>query len=150
MKTRLDRNQLERLRDEAKRTRSFYRLASFQVVEHEFRAHVGHLSYAFVRFECTPADDLSFEAKASWPSIVPEDYRTKLELAVAEGVSDVLLGDVYQHSGCVIVLVEVRYDEIESSEVAFIRAAKSAMQSLVAGKWTITTSPPKTSASGLS
>jgi hypothetical protein len=59
VKTRLDTDQLERLRDKGKRARSFCRLASFQVVEHEFRANVGHLSYAFVQFECGPADDLN-------------------------------------------------------------------------------------------
>jgi hypothetical protein len=82
----------------------------------------------------------------AWPSTVPEDYRKKLELAVAEGVADILLGAVYQHSGCTIVLVEVRYNEIDSSEGAFIKAAKSAMQNLAGGDWTITSRPPTTGA----
>jgi hypothetical protein len=58
---RLDRNALEKLRD-SKRSRNLYRLASSVTVEHEFRKQFGHpSSYAFVRFECAPADDLSFE-----------------------------------------------------------------------------------------
>ena len=133
MSTRLDRNELERLRD-AKRSRTFFRLESSQVVEHEFRGH--RSSYAFVQFECNPADDLSFEARAFWPPTVLNDYRTQLELAVAEGVADVLLDGLYQHSGCTVALVAVRYDEIGSTESAFMRAAKSAMQNLLAAKWT--------------
>jgi hypothetical protein len=146
MGTRLDRNELEKLRD-AKRSRGFWRLEAFQVVEHEFRGQFGHpSSYAFVQLECAPADDLSFEARVTWPSVVPEDYQKKLELAVAEGVADTLLEGVLQHSGCTIVLVAVRYDEIGSSVAAFIRAAKSAMQSLLAAKWTPVGRPQTTDA----
>ena len=136
MGTRLDRNELERLRD-PKHSRSFWRLGTSQVVEHEFSGQFGHpSSYAFVQFECAPADDLSFEARATWPSGVAKDYQTKLELAAAQGVADTLLEGVHQHSGCTIVLVAVRYDEIGSSEAAFMKAAKSAMQSLLAARWT--------------
>jgi len=134
MGTQLDRDELEKLR-EPKRSRSFLRLHSSEIIEHEFRGQFGHSSsYAYVRFECIPADDLSFEVRASWPSTVTND--TKLELAVAEGVADVLLADVYQHSGCRIVLVDVRYDEIGSSEAAFLKAATLAMRSLLSKKWT--------------
>ena len=135
MSTRLDRNALERLRD-PKRSLSFWRLETFQVVDNEFNGRFGESSsYAFVQFECVPADDLSFEARATWPSGVAKDHQAKLEMAVAEGVADTLLEGVHQHSGCTIVLVAVRYDEIGGSEAAFMNAAKSAMQSLLAAKW---------------
>jgi hypothetical protein len=134
---RFDRNDLERLRD-GKRSRNFYRLRSSQTVEHEFRGQFGHpSSYAFVLFECAPADDLSFQVRASWPSTVSERDRTHVELGIAEAVADILLEGVFQHSGCAIVLVAVRWDDIGSSDAAFMSATKSAMQQLVAGDWEI-------------
>ena len=135
MTARLDRNDLERLRD-VKRSRNFYRLRSSQAVQHEFRGQFGHpSSYAFVRFECAPADDLSFEIRATWPSTVSEGDRTDVELGIAEGIADVLLDGLYQHSGCTIVLLEVRWDDVGSSVAAFMKATKSAMQDLIACDW---------------
>lgn len=95
---RFDRSGLEELRD-AKRLRNFYRLASSVTVEHEFRSgQFGHPSSdAFVRFECAPADDLSFESRASWPSTVTEGDRTHVEFAVAETAADILLEGLFQH-----------------------------------------------------
>ena len=57
-------------------------------------------------------------------------------MAVAEGVADVLLEGLYQHSGCWVVLTDVRYDEIESTVAAFMKAAESAMHILLSKKWT--------------
>ena len=138
MDSRLDRNALEGLRDH-KRSRNFYRLESTTSVEHEYRgAQYGHPStYAFARFECAPADDLSFETRASWPGTMNEDERIGLEHAVAEGVADVLLSGVYQHSGCSVTLVEVRWDDICSSEAAFVKAANFAMRDLLAAQWKV-------------
>lgn len=133
METRLDRDALEKLRD-TKRGRKSLRLNSSETVEHEFRAFEPP-RYAYVRFECGPADDLSFEVRALWPPTVTDSYRRDLELAAAEGVADVLLEGVYQHSGCRVVLADVRYDEIESSVAAFMKAAASAMRSLLSKKW---------------
>jgi hypothetical protein len=132
---RLDRNDLERLRD-AKRSRNFYRLRSSQAVQDEFRGQFGHpSSFAFVRFECAPADDLSFEIRAAWPSTVSEGDRTDVELGIAEGIADVLLDGLYQHSGCTIVLLEVRWDDVGSSVAAFMKATRSAMRHLIACDW---------------
>jgi len=135
---RLNRNELEKLRD-AKYSRNFYRLESSTHVEHEFRhPHFGHPStYAFVRFACDPADDLSFEARASWPSTVRDDYRLELERAIAEAVADVLLEGLYQHTGCAVTLTDIRYDEICSSVASFMWATKSAMQELLTRQWKI-------------
>jgi hypothetical protein len=135
---RLNRNELEELRD-AKYSRNFYRFESSTHVEHEFRhPHFGHPStYAFVRFACDPADDLSFEARASWPSTVPADYRLELERAIAEAVADVLLEGLYQHTGCAVTLIEIRYDEICSSVASFMWATKSAMQELLTRQWKV-------------
>jgi hypothetical protein len=137
LSARFDRNDLERLRD-AKRSRNFYRLRSSKAVEHEFRGPFGQpSSYAFVRFECAPANDLSFQVRASWPSTVSEGEQTHVELGIAEAVADILLEGVYQHSGCAIVLVDVRWDYVGGSVAAFMRATKSAMQQLLAGDWEI-------------
>ena len=129
---------MDRLRD-TKRSRPFWRLTLPQAVDHEFRGQLGHpSSYAYVQFECAPADDLSFESKAIWPFSVSKEEQTKLEIAVAEAVADTLLEGICQHSGCRVVLLEVRYDDIGSSQGAFMNAAKAAMHRLLETKWTIT------------
>jgi len=87
-------------------------------------------------FKSLHADDLSFEVRALWPPTMTDSHRRDLELAVAEGVADVLLEGVYQHSRCRVVLAEVRYDEIESTVAAFLKAAASAMRSLLSKNWT--------------
>jgi hypothetical protein len=132
----MNRNDLEELRT-LKRARHFYRLESATIVEYEYQGlQWGHPStYAFVRFECVPADDLSFDVRTSWPSEVDFNSRKILGLAVAEGVADILLDGLYQHSGCALNLVEVRFDEICSSEAAFMTAARNAMQQLLKAKW---------------
>jgi hypothetical protein len=138
MDSRFGRTALEGLR-ELKRSRNFYRLASTTHVEHEYRGgQWGHHStYAFVRFECSPADDLIFESRASWPSTVYESEQAELERAVAETVADALLSGLYQHSGCIVTLVEVRYDDVCSSVASFMIATESAVKDLLAAKWTI-------------
>jgi hypothetical protein len=116
-------------------------------VEHEFRGQLGHpSSYAFVRFECAPADDLSFQVRASWPSTVSQGDRTHADLGIAEGVADILLEGLYQYSGCAIVLVDVRWDDVGSSVAAFMKATKSAMQQLVARDWELILRSEKQSA----
>ena len=72
-----------------------------------------------------------------WPSTVSKEYGAKLERAVAEAVADTLLEGVDQHSGCAVVLTEVRHDDVGSSEAAFMKAAKAAMRGLLAVKWVI-------------
>ena len=137
LNTRFDRSVLEGLRDN-KRRRNFYRLSSPKTVQHEFRGQYGHpSSYAFVRFDCIPAEDLSFEARATWPEKVTKEYQAVLELAIAESMADTLLEGLYQHTGCALTLSEVRYDEIGSSEAAFMKASEGAIRELLAADWTI-------------
>jgi hypothetical protein len=134
---------MERLRD-GKHSRPFFRLASSVTIESEFRGQWGHpSSYAFVRLECVPADDLSFESHAKWPSTVSDNYRAELEQSIAESVADELLSDVYQHSGCAVALVEVGFDDVGSSVAAFMRATKSAMKDLLASNWTAVPRSPR-------
>ena len=69
----------------------------------------------------------------------------KLERAVAEAVADVLLEGVHQHSGCTVVLTNTRYDEVGSSEAAFMKAAKAAMRTVLTSKWAVVGGPETSS-----
>ena len=145
----LNQNEMERLQDDEmerlrvpKRSRMFLRLASPQIVNYEFRGQFGHpTSYAFVQFECAPANELSFESRATWPDTMSQEYRATHERAVAEAVADALLEGVHQHYGCTVVLTNVRYDEVGSSIAAFMKAAKAAMRGLLASEWAIVGGP---------
>jgi hypothetical protein len=145
----LNQNEMERLQDDEmerlrvpKRSRMFLRLASSQIVNYEFRGQFGHpTGYAFVQFECAPANELSFESRATWPATMSQEYRATHERAVAEAVADALLEGVHQHYGCTVVLTNVRYDEVGSSIAAFMKAAKAAMRSLLASEWAIVGGP---------
>ena len=130
------------LQSAAKRSRNFYRLDAPTTIEHEFTRQFGHpSSFAFTRFDCAPSDELLFEAAASWPASVSPDYAVALERAIAEGVADGLLDGLYPHTGCRVTLVETRYDEIGSSEAAFLWAATAAMRKLTEQKWSIVHRP---------
>ncbi len=83
------------------------------------------------------ARGINFETRASWPPTMDKQERIGLERAIAEGVADVLLSGIYQHSGCSVALVEVRWDDICSSEAAFMKAANSAMRDLLAAQWKV-------------
>lgn len=101
--------------------------------QHEYRGtQFGHPStYAFVRFDCVPADSFAFETQAAWPDSLTPDYCALLEAAMAAAIVDVLLaGAEHPHMGCRLTCVEVKWDEIASSERAFYRATRDAMISL--------------------
>jgi hypothetical protein len=67
--------------------------------------------------------------------MVNEAKRIRFEHAAARGIADVLLADVYQHTGCIVILTGVGCDQVGSSEFAFMTAASLAMQELVAEDW---------------
>lgn len=134
----MNRGDLEALRTR-KRERHYYRLETTTTVEYEYRgSQPGHPStYAFVKFACAPAHDLSFDAKTSWPSTLDSKEIERFELAIAEGVADMLLDGLNQHCGCALTLNGVRYDELCSGEAAFMKAARGAMAQLLNEKWTL-------------
>ena len=136
----MNRSDLEALRTR-KRERHYYRLETATSVEYEYQGlERGHPStYAFVKFECAPAHDLTFVAKTSWPSTLDSKECERFELAIAEGLADTLLDGLYQHSGCALTLTGVRYDEVGSIEFAFMKAAGGAMAQLLNEKWTLVT-----------
>ena len=120
---------------------NFYRLQEPYPVDFTYRArHYGHpSSYAAVRFRCAPSDALAFQSAARWPEHLRPTYRALLEQAVSYGIVDGLMGggsDLHPHRGCSLTLVEVGWDDVMSSEVAFYRATRGAMSELVAqGHW---------------
>ena len=134
----MNRTELEALRAR-KRERNYYRLEAATTVEFEYQAlQRGHpCRYAFVRFFCAQANELSFESKVSWPSTSNSKDRERFELAIAEAVADVLLDGLYQHSGCAVTLTDIGRDEVCRSEAAFMKAVTSAMTKLLNEKWTI-------------
>lgn len=118
---------------------SYYRLQERIAQDYEFRGKQwGHPSnYAHVSFDCKPADELSFYSVAEWPNTLPPEYCTKLEEAISRGIADGLIGESFTpYRGCSLTLVRVIWDDVMSSEVAFHRAARSAMKELISkGKW---------------
>ncbi|SRR6266849_1550256 len=108
------------------------RLDAFCSRRYEYKGkQFGHPStYALVRFECAPADSLVFEMQAEWPADLTTEYRRLLEAAMSAAIIDVLVACENPHTGCHLRCVEVGWDEICSSELAFYRATKEAMIAL--------------------
>jgi hypothetical protein len=128
----LDETALLRNWETGKRTRAFQRLCATTAAEFEFRTRVGHpSSYALVRLEAAPADQLTFRSTARWPAAVSPEEARYFESAVAEGLVDVLFAVLYPYRGCSVTLTEVRYDAVGSSYVAFRAAAMKASERLV-------------------
>jgi hypothetical protein len=123
--------------------RNYYQLREPYTQSYDYcGAMYGHPStHASVRFECTPAESLSFESIATWPSSLPRDYCARLECAICYAIVEGLLGvDIYPYQGCALALVEIDWDDVASSEAAFYIATKLAMQYLIArAPWNLRT-----------
>jgi hypothetical protein len=102
-------------------------------IEHEYRRSTcGPSGYAFVKFRCEPSSDLTFHSVAEWPSSLGAGYSSLLEQAVKRGVLDAFAGGSVPASRvCRVVLVGVRWHDVQSSEAAFQRAAGQALSSVV-------------------
>jgi hypothetical protein len=109
-----------------------HRLEATCSVEHEYRGKQwGHPSrYAFVRFECAPADHLVFEMRARWPSHLTADYCGLLHDAMSAAIVDALVAAEAPRIRCSLTCVEVKWDDVTSSEMAFYRATRAAMNTL--------------------
>jgi hypothetical protein len=55
---------------------------------------------------------------------------------MSAAIVDVLLATDDPHTGCALHCVEVRWDDVTSSERAFYRATKAAMVTLLERGWT--------------
>jgi hypothetical protein len=117
--------------------RHFYKLVTPFETEYKFQKQTNHGHFAFVRFNCNPANDLSFRvADDAWPSTLPPSYRPIIEFAIEEGIVDALFCSLNPHRGCQIVLTNIGWNDIDSNEAAFYNAAKMAIENLLTkGNW---------------
>ena len=98
---------------------------------HQTTATPSASTHAFVRFDCLPATTLAFEMHAVWPGHLGSDYPPLLEAAMATAIVDVpLASSASPRRGCLLKCVEVRLDDVTSSEMAFYRATRAAMTKL--------------------
>jgi hypothetical protein len=111
---------------------SYYRLRAVTTAEAEFmRTEVPGDGYARVRFSCSPADSLSLEFAAAWPDTLQRGEPAEIEAAIALTVVDELLGrSIRPFRGCSLVLEEVGWHEVGSSEAAFRLATERALSRL--------------------
>lgn len=93
--------------------------------------------FAYVRFHCEPADELTFEVDAWPPTDVEEDeweqFCEGMGVALIDGL---MCAPQVHHSRVRVVLRQARCDGMMSNRKAFYRAARGAMQALVDnGSW---------------
>jgi translation elongation factor EF-G len=121
---------------------SYWFLQESITIEYEFKgARMGHPSnYAFVRFEVTPAESLSFQSTVSWLDYMSSEWIPIHEEHICEGIVDGLVcTSTTPFIGCALNLTEIKYHEVSSSPVAFHRATKEAMAKLIqTGRWGLT------------
>ena len=125
--------------------RHCYRLQEPCLREFEYQGPpMGHPSnYAAVRFQCDPLDELALEVVASWPANLSRSDCADLERAIAEAIVDALMSQFAPYRGCRLTLVEIGWDDIASTEVAFYRATVEPMRRLMSrGKWALTDGIP--------
>jgi hypothetical protein len=90
----------------------------------------------------TPSpDDLVLDSVAIYPPSVGEPYAKQLLLAVGRAaVDEFFAAGWHAYRGCKLVVQEVGWDEIMSSEVAIYRAARGALLKVrQEGKWELVT-----------
>jgi len=118
---------------------SAYRLAAELAVEFEYQGpQFGHPSnHAAIEIIAMPSADLSLESVAVYPASVTAPYSDQLLRAVGRAAIDELFATAwYPYRGCKLIVKEVGWDEIMSSEVALYRAARGALSKLrQEGKW---------------
>jgi hypothetical protein len=118
--------------------RNFYRLEESRTQEFEYTGpRMGHPSnFAAVQFRCEPADELMFQSAVRWSEHMTPSYCANLERAIEYGIIDSLMSHLYPYRGCTVTLIGVSWDDVSSSEAAFYRAAKAAMDQLIStGTW---------------
>ena len=122
--------------------RDFYRLEKPLLVEYEYRHPFGHpSSYAYVQFECKPAEPLIFDSSATWNASLSPDYVAALKCIVCEGIVDELIaGSIRPHRGGSLNLCRIKWDDVGSSKESFYLATKHVMKELIEkGSWTFKT-----------
>ena len=111
---------------------SYHRLRAATTVEAEFmRTAVPDDGYARVKFSCSPADSLSLGFAAAWPDTLARGEPGEMEAVIALAVVDEMLGrSIRPFRGCSLLLEEVGWHEVGSSEAAFRIATERALNQL--------------------
>ena len=122
--------------------RHFYRLEAEMAAAFEYRGpQPGHPSnYAAIRIVATPSAELCLESAAVYPASISEPYARRLLLAVGRAAVDEFFALAGKHPyRCRLVVREVGWDEVMSSEVAIYRAARGALAKIrQEGTWELT------------
>ena len=81
-----------------------------------------------------------FISRARWPARLSIAYQADLERAIGCALVDSLMNTFYSYRGCALTLIDARWDDVMSSEKAFYRAARGAMDELraTATWWLVT------------
>lgn len=97
-------------------------------VGYEYELVVGPKSlYGKVRLSVSPNHAFLFESKALWPQENWDDW-------VVDGILDALVGSDYQpFLAARFVLLEIGWHAVNSAPIAYYRAAKRAVRSLLDG-----------------
>jgi len=69
---------------------------------------------------------------ARWPADRTPPYCAEVERAIGEAIIDRLMGEFNPHRGRPLILTDIRWHPVSSSEAAFYRATVEAMRQLVA------------------
>ncbi len=111
----------------------FWYLDKSQTVEFEFKKiHGPRSSYAFVRFDCNPSTHLSFNSNNVFDSKLSPDWIKLFEASICEAIVDSLIcNSLTPYFGCELNLIQIKYDEVGSSEDSFYKATKEAMKELI-------------------
>src|SRR4051812_23873888 len=122
--------------------KSAWTLGAPTEVEHTYRRTTcGPSGYASVTFRCEPSPVLSFSSAAEWPDELGPKYTALFQRAVEKGVVEAFNGGKASTSRtCNVVLLRVGCHNVQSSELAFRRAATEALSSLL-NKDALWTSP---------
>ena len=116
-----------------KSARPFYQLEADTQVGFEYRGpQSGHPSnYASIQITAISSADFSLESRAVYPPSVPLPYARQLLLAVGRAAVDELFAATwYPFRGCSLLVSDVGWDEVMSSEVAVYLAARGALSEL--------------------
>ena len=69
---------------------------------------------------------------ARWPADRTPPYCAEVERAIGEAIIDRLMGEFNPHRGRPLILTDIRWHPVSSSEAVFYRATVEAMRQLVA------------------
>jgi hypothetical protein len=68
--------------------------------------------------------------QAHWPEHPPSAYCTDLERAIGHALIDSLAAAYYPYRGCAVTLIDVGWDDVMGSEMAFYHATRGPMDEL--------------------